>query len=123
MLINIIQKCYTYCGINIEPEDRFCGSCKILIRNKTIPTVKIQVELSDSDTDEIEFTFRDSFIESAKLAKSLKQKQTTNSRNIKYEMRDQKEKQSVKNQAKTTMLPRSKFGMHSDSMMKRNIFL
>ena len=85
MLTNIIQKCYTYCDINIEPEDRFCGSCRTPIRNKAMPTVKIQVELSDSDTDEIEFTSGDSFIESAKLAKSLvqKQKQSTNPRNIK----------------------------------------
>ena len=90
-----------------------------------MPTVKIQVELSDSDTDEIKFTSGDGFIKSAKSAKSLvqKQKQSTNPRDIKREVRDQKEKQGVKDQAKTTALPRSKFGMHPDSVMKRNIFL
>ena len=90
-----------------------------------MPTVKIQVELSDSDTDEIEFTSGDGFIESAKSAKLLvqKQKQSTNPRDIKCEMRDQKEKQGTKDQAKTTALLRSKFGMHPDSVMKRNIFL
>ena len=98
MLTSVIQKCCTYCGVDIEPEDRFCGSCRTPIRNKAMPTVKIQVELSDSDTDEIKFTSGDDFIESTKSAKLLvqKQKQSTNPRDIKCEVRDQKEKQSVK---------------------------
>src|SRR5436305_11756563 len=124
MLTSIIQKCCTYYSVDIKPEDRFCESCRILIKNKTMPIVKIQVELSNSDTDEIEFTSGDSFIESAKSAKLLvqKQKQSTNPRNIKCEVRDQKEKQGMKDRAKTTVLSRSKFSMHSDSVMKRNIF-
>ena len=98
MSTSTIQKCCTYCGVDIESEDRFWGSCRTLIRNKVIPTVKIQVKLSNSDTDEIEFTSGDNFIESAKSAKLLiqKQKQSTNPRNIKCEVRDQKEKQGAK---------------------------
>ena len=63
----------------------------------TMLTIKIQIELSDSDTDKIEFTSGDDFIESAKSAKSLvqKQKQSTNPRDIKREVRDQKEKQAA----------------------------
>ena len=61
-------------------------------------TVKIQVELLDFNTNEIEFTSRDSFIKSTKSVKSLvqKQKQSTNSRGIKCEVRNQKEKQDIK---------------------------
>src|SRR5437667_10096709 len=112
-------------AVAIEPEDRSGGSCRTTIRNKVRLTVKIQAEVSDAETDEIEFTFGDGFIESAKSAKLLvqKQKQSTNPRDIKREVRDQKEKQGAKDRAKTTALPRSKFGMHPDSVMKKNIFL